>query len=194
MIPFVTEEIHDSVLAGRLPQGEPSLLAQRAWPTDLPLLARQGGDPGLIPVFQQALSGFLRLRAECGVDAGKRLAALCTLKELAPFEEALKSLAKLESVTFAEGDLSGPTRVVAVLGSGMLALDLAGLRDPAAERAKLEKERDKLIKELEPLRARLADEGFLAKAPEAAVAKLRAQVEEKGGRLGKVESLLAARS
>ncbi len=191
MIPFVTEEIHEALMEGRLPAGEPVLLAQRSWPAELPLLARKGGDPGLIPIFQEALSGFLRLRAESGVDSGKRIAALCTLKELAPFEEALKSLAKLESVTFAEGDLSGPTRVVAVLGSGMLALDLAGLKDPAAELAKLEKEKEKLLKELEPLKLRLADEGFLAKAPQAAVDKLKAQVEERSSRLEKVLGLLA---
>jgi valyl-tRNA synthetase len=190
MIPFVTEEIHDAVLAGRLLPGEPELLTRRSWPVGHPVLARSGGDPGLIPVFQEALSSFLRLRAEHGLDASKRVRALCTLVELAPFEEALMSLAKLESVTFAEGDLAGPSRAVAVLGAGMLALELAGLKDPVAERAKLERELDKLRKELEPLQARLADAGFLAKAPEAAVAKLRGQVEEKETRLAKISSLL----
>ncbi len=190
MVPFVTEEIHDAVLAGRLPAGESALLARRGWPLGDPALAAEGGDPGLIPVFQEALTCFLRLRAEQGLDPSKRLQALCTLRELAPFEEALKSLAKLESVTFAEGDLSSPTRAVAVLGAGMVALELAGLKDPAAERAKLEKEQEKLLKELEPLRARLVDAGFLAKAPEAAVAKLKGQVEEKETRLAKLSALL----
>ncbi|MBI4913858.1 MAG: valine--tRNA ligase [Acidobacteria bacterium] len=190
MIPFVTEEIHDAVMTGRLGPGEPELLAQRAWVSDHPLLAREGGDPGLIPVFQEALSSFLRLRSEQGLDPSRRLQALCTLKELAPFEEALKSLAKLESVTFAEGDLSSPTRAVAVLGAGMVALELAGAKDAGAERAKLEKEQEKLLKELEPLRTRLQDPGFLAKAPEAAVEKLKGQVAEREGRLAKVAALL----
>jgi valyl-tRNA synthetase len=79
---------------------------------------------------------------------------------------------------------------VAVVAGGAVALELAGLKDPAAEKAKLEKELAKLEKELEPLRARLADESFVTKAPEAAVAKLRGQAEEKEQRLTQVKALL----
>ena len=93
-------------------------------------------------------------------------------------------------MTFADGELGSPTRAVAVVRGGMIALELAGLKDPAAERAKLEKERDKLVKELESSSARLADESFTTKAPEAAVAKMRAQAEEKRDRLKQVRALL----
>jgi valyl-tRNA synthetase len=103
----------------------------------------------------------------------------------------MKSLARLESLTFAEGELAGPTRSVAVITGGTVALELAGLKDPAAERAKLEKERDKLQKELEGLRSRLSNEGFLAKAPAEAVATQRLQAAEKEARLAQVLALLA---
>ena len=189
-VPFVTEEIHEAVLAGRLPAGEPTLLAQRDWPAGDPLLARQGGDATLIPRFQEALTALLRLKAEQGVDPAKRVPACCTLVELAPFAEAFKSIARLESIAFAEGDLASATRAVAVVAGGAVALELAGLKDPAAERAKLEREQAKLEKELEPLQARLADESFLTKAPEAAVAKLRDQATEKVQRLAQVKALL----
>jgi valyl-tRNA synthetase len=177
-------------MEGRLPKGEPALLAARSWPLADPLLKAEGGDPSLVPIFQDALTSLLRLKTEQGVDPGKRVPALCTLGELEPFADALKSLAKLDSLTCTEGDLASPTRAVAIVGSGMVALELAGLKDPAAERAKLEKERDKLQKEIEPLQARLADEAFTTKAPEAAVAKMRGQLEEKESRLAKVLSLL----
>ena len=72
---------------------------------------------------------------------------------------------------------------------GLIFLRFAEVRF-AAQRAKLEKEREKLLKELEPLRLRLLDEGFLAKAPEAAVAKLRGQAEEKEQRLVQIQALL----
>ncbi|HWQ08755.1 MAG TPA: hypothetical protein VN436_06605, partial [Holophaga sp.] len=186
----LTEEIHEAVMDGRLPEGEPTLLAARAWPLEDPLLKVEGGDPSLIPIFQDALTSLLRLKTEQGVDAGKRVPALCTISELEPFADALKSLAKLESLTCTEGDLSSPTRAVAIVGGGMVALELAGLKDPAAERAKLEKERDKLLKEMEPLQARLADESFTTKAPEAAVSKMRGQLAEKAARLEKVLALL----
>jgi valyl-tRNA synthetase len=190
VVPFVTEEIHDAVMAGRLPKGEPTLLAARAWPLDEPLLAVDGGDTSLVPLFQEALSTLHRLKAENGVD--KKVDAFCTVRALEPFAEALKAIAKLASVTFADGDLATPTRTVAVVTGGTVALELAGLKDPAVERAKLEKERDKLIKELESATARLADESFTTKAPEAAVAKMRAGKAEKESRLETVKALLGA--
>jgi len=189
-VPFLTEEIHEQVIAARLPQGENPLLALRSWPVDEPILQIQGGDSTLIPRFQELLSGFLRLKADQGVDPAKRVPAFTTLVELEPFAEALKSIARLESVTFTQGDLSSPTRSVAVVAGGTVALELAGLKDPAAELAKLEKELAKLEKELEPLRARLGDDSFITKAPEAAVSKLRGQAEEREQRLAHVKALL----
>jgi valyl-tRNA synthetase len=189
-VPFLTEEIHEAMMDGRLPAGEPALLAQRSWPMDEKLLQIQGGDDTLIPRLQEVLSALLRLKAEQGVDPAKRVPAFCSLTELEPFTEALKSIARLESVTFTKADLAAPTRAVAVLAGGAVALELAGLKDPVAEKAKLEKELAKLEKELEPLRARLADDSFVTKAPEAAVAKLRGQAEEREQRLVQVKALL----
>jgi len=190
IVPYVTEEIHEAMMLGRLKANEPELLAARSWPLDEPLLKVEGGDPALVPIFQDALSSLLRLKAEQGVDPAKRVPGLTTLRELEPFADAMKSLAKLDSLTCTEGDLASPTRAVAIVGGGMVALELAGLKDPAAEKAKLEKEREKLVKEIEPLQARLADENFTTKAPQAAVDKMRGQLEEKLARLEKVNALL----
>jgi valyl-tRNA synthetase len=190
IVPYVTEEIHEAMMLGRLKANEPELLAARSWPLDEPLLKVEGGDPALVPIFQDALSSLLRLKAEQGVDPAKRVPGLTTLRELEPFADAMKSLAKLDSLTCTEGDLASPTRAVAIVGGGMVALELAGLKDPAAEKAKLEKEREKLVKEIEPLQARLADENFTTKAPQAAVDKMRGQLEEKVARLEKVQILL----
>jgi valyl-tRNA synthetase len=189
-VPFLTEEIHEAVIAQRLPSSEPALLALRSWPMDEKILQTQGGDATLIPRFQEVLSACLRLKAEQGVDPAKRVPAFCSIMELEPFTEALKSIARLESVTFTKDDLGSPTRTVAVVAGGAVALELAGLKDPVAEKAKLEKERAKLEKELEPLRARLADDSFVTKAPEAAVAKLRGQAGEREQRLVQILALL----
>jgi valyl-tRNA synthetase len=190
IVPFVTEEIHEAVMLERLQPGEPSLLAARSWPLGDPLLQREGGDPALVPHFQEVLSAFLRLKAENGVDPGKKIAAFCTVRALEPFTEGFKGIGRLAGVAFSDGDLTTPTRAVAVVRGGMVALELAGLKDPAAERAKLEKERDKLMTELVSITARLADESFTTKAPEVAVNKMRAQAEEKQARLAQVKELL----
>ena len=189
-VPFLTEEIHEAVLLGRLPEGEPELLAARSWPLDHPMLAQEGGSPELVPLLQEVLSNLRRMKKDNGIDDAKRVSAFCTVKTLVPFSEALKSLARLESLTFTDDDLSGPTRAVAVVTGGTAALELAGVKDLAAEKAKLEKERDKLQKELEGLRSRLNNEGFLAKAPAEAVEAQRAQAAEKEARLAQVLTLL----
>jgi valyl-tRNA synthetase len=189
-IPFVTEEIHEAVIQERLPEGEPALLAERSWPLNDPILSFDGGDPGLIPKFQEALSNILRLKAENSIDPAKRVPALCNLTELAAFAEAFKSLAKLESVAFQDGDLSSPTRAIAVIEGGLVALELAGVKDPAAERAKLEKERDKLTTELQALKARLANPDFLAKAAPKAIESQRQLAGEKEARLKVVLGVL----
>ena len=189
-VPFLTEEIHEAVLLGRLPAGEPELLAARSWPLDHPMLAKEGGSPELVPLLQEVLSTLRRLKKDNGIDDAKRVSAFCTVKALIPFAEALKSLARLESLTFTDDDLSGPTLAVAVVTGGTAALELAGVKDLAAEKAKLEKERDKLQKELEGLQSRLNNEGFLAKAPAEAVEAQRAQAAEKEARLVQVLALL----
>ncbi|WP_005036983.1 valine--tRNA ligase [Holophaga foetida] len=190
VVPFVTEEIHEAVMSERLVPGEPSFLAARSWPLDHPMLQKKGGNPELMPKFQEALSAILRLRAENGIDPGKRLPGFTTLKELEVFLDGFKSMAKLESLSFLDGDLASPSRAVSVVGGGLVALELAGLKDPAADRAKLEKELEKLEKEATPLRERLADENFVNKAPQVAVDKMRGQLREKEGRLAKVRALL----
>ncbi|MBK8726221.1 MAG: valine--tRNA ligase [Holophagaceae bacterium] len=189
-VPFVTEEIHEAVVADRLPAGAPKLLAQRAWPLEDAVLARSGGDPTLIPRFQEVLSALLRLKAESGVDPAKRVPAFCSVLELAPFSEAFKAIARLESIDFASTDLAAPTRTVAVVAGGTAALELAGLKDPAAEKAKLEKEKEKLEKELAALRGRLDNPRYLEKAPADEVEKATALAAEKAARLEQVGALL----
>jgi valyl-tRNA synthetase len=189
-VPFVTEEIHEAVIAERLPKGEPVLLAERSWPLDDPLLKLEGGDRSLIPKFQEALSSILRLKAENSIDPAKRVPAFCNMPELAAFSDSFKTLAKLESITFQSGDLSSPTRAVAVIEGGVVALELAGAKDPAQERAKLEKERDKLTQDLQSLKARLNNPDFLSKAAPKAIEAQKQLAAEKEARLNAIVGVL----
>jgi valyl-tRNA synthetase len=189
-VPFVTEEIHEAALLGRLPEGTPPLLAARSWPIDHPILKLEGGNSDLIPKFQKALSNILRLKAENSVDPAKRVPALCNLLELAPFADAFKSMAKLASITFQNGDLSAPTRAIAITERGMVALELAGIKDTAAEKAKLEKERDKLSREVQSLKVRLCNPDFLAKAEPKAIESQKRLAAEKEARLAAVLGVL----
>jgi valyl-tRNA synthetase len=79
---------------------------------------------------------------------------------------------------------------VAVVAGGTAALELAGLKDPAAEQAKLARELEKLEKELAALRGRLDNPRYLEKAPADEVEKATALAAEKAARLDQVRALL----
>ena len=65
-----------------------------------------------------------------------------------------------------------------LLGELKLLLPLRGLVDVVAETARLAKEIDRLGKDLGRSEAKLANESFVARAPEAVVIKERTRVEE----------------
>jgi valyl-tRNA synthetase len=190
IMPFVTEEINEAVMIGRLPAGEPELLAGRIWPANDPLLCIDGGNPGLIPHFREVLSVIHRLKAENGIDPGKKVTAFCTAIALEPFAESLKNTARLKSITFTDMELTSPSRVVAIVTGGTVALELLGLKDVVGEHKKLVKERDELVKGLHSLELRLSDSVFISKAPESAIAKVRESADIKRSRLTQVEGLL----
>lgn len=190
IVPFVTEEIHEAVMIGRLKPGESELIAGRCWPINDPLLQIEGGDPNLIPSFQEALSVIHRLKAENNIDPGKKVAAFCTMSTLKPFTDSFKSIARLTSITFTSEDVHSNSHAVGIINGGTISIELAGVKDLAAEKNKLLEERRKLGKELESLNTRLTDELFIIKAPESVVNNMRTKANEKYSRLMQLEELL----
>ena len=71
-------------------------------------------------------------------------------------------------------------------------LPLSGLIDPEKERKRLEKQKDKLSKEIQKLSGRLSSKGFVDKATAAVVDKARAELAELEDQAEKVESSLGA--
>ena len=70
-------------------------------------------------------------------------------------------------------------------------IPLEGLVDFDAERERLAKEREKAVVELERLRKKLGNEGFLAKAAPEIVEKDRARADELGDQLALIDAQLA---
>jgi valyl-tRNA synthetase len=70
-------------------------------------------------------------------------------------------------------------------------MPLEGVIDLGAERARLAKETAKLEGELKKLDAKLANEGFLAKADEEVIEEHRDRREETAARIDKLNSALA---
>jgi len=95
-----------------------------------------------------------------------------------------------------EPGTESPTSATALLGGMKILVPMAGLVDVAAERARLEKHRDKAAADLSKVSAKLSNENFVSRAPEAVVAKekgrqqeLQLEIEQLDAQLAKLESL-----
>ena len=138
------------------------------------------------------------LRAENQVEPGRRIDAILlaspgakkVLEENRLYLEVLAGLGQLAIQP--EGSAKPAQAVTAVVSGVEVYLPLAGLVDLEKEKERLEKELAGLAEEKSRLEQKLANTQFLAKAPEAVVAKEKqklAAVEEK---YAKVSARLAA--
>src|SRR5690242_4518087 len=167
--PFITE-----VLWTELTGGESVVVA--AWPTGAGLTTDAAAEAE-VGALQQLVTEVRRFRSDQGLRPGQRVAA--RLGGVVRHEEQVRSLARLEP----PGEGFTPSASL-VVGAVTVELDLSGAIDVAAERKRLSKDLEAARKELGQARAKLGNEQFLAKAPEAVVDKIR-------GRLTGAESDIA---
>jgi valyl-tRNA synthetase len=78
----------------------------------------------------------------------------------------------------------------AVLDETTIILPLEGLIDIAAERARLSKDRDKLIAEARKLGQKLANADFVSRAPEDVVAENRERLEAAQSEIARLQAAL----
>lgn len=120
------------------------------------------------------------MRAEVGAAPGKKSEVIVYFadKSLAPAFSAhaayLAALAQAEPLTVLEDGAAKPENAMAAIAAGVeVYLPLKGLIDVEKERARLEKELANLAGEEKRLGGKLANEGFVKKAPPAVVEKER---------------------
>ena len=103
----------------------------------------------------------------------------------------LERLGRCEALEIGADAAKPPESATQVLPGVEVYVPLAGLMDLAAERTRLTKERGELAGHIERLAAKLANEGFVAKAPPAVVAQERTRLAELRERLATLERNLA---
>ena len=90
----------------------------------------------------------------------------------------LTALARLESLTLLEDDQAAPEAATSLVGEMRLLIPLAGLIDKEAELARLDKEIGRLEATVARGQAKLGNDQFVGKAPEAVVTKERQKIAD----------------
>jgi len=174
-IPFVTEEIWQAL------GGEPASVCIAPFPA---AAARDEVAERTMRSIQEVATAVRNLRAELGVPAAARLSALVRTSDPA-LRAALRDKASVLSTLcgverWETGQDLEPTAGSArqILSSAEVFVPLAEWIDIAAETAKLRDELSAAEADLAKVEAKLANEQFLARAPEDVVAKERGKQDE----------------
>jgi valyl-tRNA synthetase len=182
-VPFVTETLWTTLTGG-----ESLVIAD--WPVSDPA-ARSSAALAEISSLQAVVTEVRRFRSDQGVRPGQRVPARVTGLDtagLAAHEPAIRLLARLEA---ASDDFTS-TATLAIANGVTVALDLSGTIDVAAETARLGRDLAAAEKEKAQTAAKLGNQEFLAKAPDAVVAKIRDRAAAADADISRIRAQLAA--
>ena len=189
-MPFLTEELW-AIKGADGPKRE-TMLALASWPslTGLEDAEAESEIGWVVDLISEVRS----LRAEMNLTSETELLLIGAddaLKARATrWDETIRKLARLSHIGFAEAAPKSSAQII--VRGGVAAMPLEGVIDLAAERARLAKEIGKLDGEVKKLDAKLANEGFLAKAEEEVIDEHRERREETAARVEKLNAALLA--
>ncbi|MDC1026168.1 valine--tRNA ligase [Candidatus Thioglobus sp.] len=174
IIPFITEEIFEQ--SQKLHSSSDEKLISQAFPEPEEALFNNEAESE-IEWLKEFILGIRKIRGEMNISPGKPLQ--CFIKSFnskdKDYIENNKSiiftLAKLDSIELIEADKEEPESAIALVGEMKILIPLAGLIDKDAEKDRLNKEIDKLIKLKAQFSGKLNNKKFISGAPEAIVKK-----------------------
>jgi len=178
VMPFITDELWTALT------GQESVMVA-AWPSYE--FSDQAAEAELTSLMR-LVTEIRRFRSDQGLRPGQRVPArLRDLGPLASHEVAIRTLLRL---TDPDDGFSSSASLVAE--GATIEIDLAGTVDVAAERRRLEKDLAAARKEAQQVSAKLANQGFLAKAPDDVVGKTRQRLETAEADITRLTGRLAA--
>jgi valyl-tRNA synthetase len=177
-MPFLTEELWQALPVRRptesimiAPVPEPD----RAWLVDV-----SGVRP--IEMLIEAVRSIRSVRADLNIPVGVQLRLLVYggddgRARLEPFEDYVRRLAGVGEIEYPTDPERPKGAAVAVVDGLELVIPLRGvIADPAAEVARVERQREKVEREMRTVEAKLADRGFLERAPAEVVERERSRL------------------
>ncbi|MCR4668413.1 MAG: valine--tRNA ligase [Clostridia bacterium] len=190
-MPFITEEIW-----GKLPESD-GLLIGAQWPCydELPDFEEEAAR---VETAMEIIKAIRVIRTDAGAAPGKKLNAMIVSgeDEAARIRLAERFITEIGGITHIEymADKSGvPEDAMGqVITGAEVFVPLAELVDIAAEIERLAKEKARLEGEVKRASGKLANEGFVSKAPARLIEEERAKLADYTEKLGKVTERLAA--
>ena len=191
-MPYVTEELWQA-----LPH-EGDTLALASWPR-----ARKARVDAVaereIELLQHFVVAIRNLRAESKINPGKsvRVMIRCEaeqLERLSRLEAFMKSLARIETLELTRDGARPAVAASAVVEGAEVFLPLEGLIDLDDERARLSREAERLLGELEGVKKKLRNQDFLAKAKPEIVGREKERLAELEGASAKLKRAMESLS
>lgn len=191
IMPYLTEEIWQTLAPKLGISGETIMLAQYPVADEAKINEQAEADMQWL----QGLIGAVRnIRGEMGLGNARLLPVLlqntteAEKAQITRIEALFKALAKVESITFLADGEQPPLSSSSVVGHVSVFVPMKGLIDPKAELGRLQKDLDKVQKQHDQIATKLANEGFVAKAPAAVVEGEKAKLAEFADQLAKIKA------
>ena len=181
LMPFITEEIWQQVAPRAGITGETIMLQPFPEPDDSLDVADAAADIDWVRNF---ILGIRQIRGEMDISPGKALPVLLQgstdvdRTRSTRYANLLERVGRVESVTVLGDGEEPPAAATALLGDMRLLVPMKGIIDVEAERARLEKQKDKVTADLARARGKLGNENFVNNAPAEVVEQERARAAE----------------
>ncbi len=181
LMPFITEEIWEQVAERAGVEGDTIMLRAYPEPDD-----DAADDDAIADIewVKQFILGIRQIRGEMDISPGKPLPVI--LQHVSDVDERrstehahlLQRVGRVETIALLGDGEEPPAAATALLGDMRLLVPMKGLIDVDAERARLDKQVDKVRAELAKASGKLGNEKFVNNAPPAVVAQERDRVTE----------------
>jgi len=181
LAPYVTEELW-SHIGPRLPRMSAEHVTLAPWPQADPDWMDDELESAMRHVFD-VIVAIRNVRAEMKIPAGRMVTCLIRadrprlLRHLRTYEENIRILGKIESLTIDQEVAKPVPSASAVIRDAEIFIPLEGVIDVDAERRRLQKELEHCTVQLERINRKLDNADFLQNAPADVVAKERAKRE-----------------
>ncbi|MBR2559115.1 MAG: class I tRNA ligase family protein, partial [Firmicutes bacterium] len=195
-MPFITEEIWGYLPHEEGKTGRDAMLIRAEWPEYDPDMD-YAKSVRRINATMAVTKAVRNIRAEADATPGKKLNLIIKTDrladEIATVEERIRKLANVVNIDIRSGDYEMPEDVMtAVIDGAEIAVKIGDLVDIDAEIERLKKEKKRLESEVERVEKKLANQGFVSKAPQHLIDEEKAKGEKYRGMLETVTARLEA--